>query len=322
MGEEYNYKSVFSEITRMLANGENPEYFKSIAALQALNKSLEKATDEKPVEKEVDEICKEFELWEKLDGKDNNEFLKQVNIMLCNLLYRLPVELNPKDALIFLSEYFGNYTDITEKYNAREFRSLTVNTNYVIESIDNVMKTNIQDVKKKTEDVLKYVQNAKTTIDNLVGVASNNVNAGKYLEYSKKCKSSAFWLFWLSIAIMFSVAMIAGVHLWFFDKFEMLVVIGRMPLAFLILLPSFFMMRESKKLKDKEFQYHDMACRIITSAPYIDGLTNLDNKKKDEMKAELVKDFFARPMDYHDDGGLVPVSEICEIVKACSGVRK
>lgn len=66
----------------------------------------------------------------------------------------------------------------------------------------------------------------------------------------------------------------------------------------------------------------DMMCRIITSAPYIDGLTNLDDKKKDEMKAALVKDFFARPIECRDDGGLIPVEEICKIVKACVGEKR
>ena len=76
------------------------------------------------------------------------------------------------------------------------------------------------------------------------------------------------------------------------------------------------MMREAKKLKDKEFQYTDMAYRIVTSEPYIDGL-NLSPEEKAKLKAALVKDFFARPIECRDDGGLPPIDNICEIIKTC-----
>ena len=76
------------------------------------------------------------------------------------------------------------------------------------------------------------------------------------------------------------------------------------------------MMREAKKLKDKEFQYTDMAYRIVTSAPYIDGL-NLATAEKEKLKARLAEDFFGRPIECRDDGGLPPIENICEIIKTC-----
>lgn len=183
-------------------------------------------------------------------------------------------------------------------------------------SIDEIKQIETKKERAEISNLLKYLKEAKEKTDILVGNIADNKNAGKYKEYYESCKQSAKWLFWSSLIIMAIVSGVVAWHLWNIDTIETTKIFIRFPLAFLVLLPSFFMMRESKKLKDKEFQYHDMMCRIITSAPYIDGLTNIDKKQKDQMKADLVKDFFARPIECRDDGGLVPMTEVAEIIKS------
>lgn len=223
--------------------------------------------------------------------------------------------------------YFEYQTKFNELMQERFLAIYPMLQNGII-GIENIKK-DFLDIKnidvfkerKKVKEFLKELDVAKQHADIVIGDIAENKNTGKYNEYYKECRKSARGLFWFSLSIMVFVAVFVGWHLWNIETLESAKLLIRMPMAFLVLLPSFFMMREAKKLKDKEFQYHDMMCRIVTSAPYIDGLTHLDDNQKDQMKADLVKDFFARPIECRDDGGLVPVEEICKIVKACIGEK-
>lgn len=168
----------------------------------------------------------------------------------------------------------------------------------------------------KIKKLDKTIQEKLIKSGEMLGDIADNSNAIKYLNYAHKNRSSARGLFWLSIFLMTLIAGISISVLWNIENINELKLWVRVPLTFLILLPALFMMRESKKLKDKEFQYYDMACRIITSGPYIDSL-HIDEKEKDKLKADLVKDFFGRPIECREDGGLPPIENICEVIKAC-----
>lgn len=178
--------------------------------------------------------------------------------------------------------------------------------------------------RKEIDELFTQLNDEKQRFNVIIGDIAENKNAGKYKEYYENCRKSAFWLFWASLAIMISTAITVTyncVAYGMLDQSDFSGLLSRISLTALVLLPSFFMMREAKKLKDKEFQYYDMMCRIVTSAPYIDGLTHLDDNQKDRMKADLVKDFFTRPIECRDDGGLVPIEEICKILKTCIGEK-
>lgn len=162
----------------------------------------------------------------------------------------------------------------------------------------------------------RTIEEKLTKSNEMMGEIAENSNAKKYFDYAEKNRKAAKGLFWVSIVIMAIVASGAICQLWNIENIDTIKLWLRIPLGFLILLPAFFMMRESKKLKDKEFQYTDMAYRIVTSDPYIDGL-NLPSDEKAKLKADLVKNFFGRPIECRDDGGLPPIESICEIIKAC-----
>lgn len=184
------------------------------------------------------------------------------------------------------------------------------------QSIKDIQSREVNVNKKKIAEMLKYISSKKIEFDKIVGSAAENKNALKYVNYASSCEKSARWLFWCSIFMMFAVAFLSIYLMWKIETLTEFKLLVRISLTFLILLPAFFMMREAKKLKDKEFQYNDIACRIITSGPYIDGL-HIDEKEKDKLKADLVKDFFGRPIECRDDGGLPPIENICEIIKTC-----
>lgn len=181
--------------------------------------------------------------------------------------------------------------------------------------IKNLKENELEINKKEIKKLLVYLKNKKIEADNIVGDLAENKNAQRYILYAEKNRKSAFWLFWFSVTIMGSLALFSAFAL-YFTEITSKDLFVRISLFFAILLPAFFMMRESKKLKDKEFQYTDMAYRIVTSGPYIDGL-NLPPNEKAKLKAELVKDFFGRPIECRDDGGLPPIESICEIIKTC-----
>lgn len=262
--------------------------------------------------------------------------------------------------LLYLLKGFDQFVDVYRYHFEKEQNNYNINTAYSLQKIkESVSTTNdsLSHITKSIEcienkyselsskileiisdfesfkniDISKSLLEAKASVleikklqknaEQIIGDIAENKNAGKYNEYYKKCRKSARGLFWFSLLIMVFVAVFVGWHLWNIETLESAKLLIRMPMALLVLLPSFFMMREAKKLKDKEFQYHDMMCRIVTSAPYIDGLTHLDDNQKDQMKADLVKDFFARPIECRDDGGLVPIEEICKIVKTCAGEK-
>lgn len=165
------------------------------------------------------------------------------------------------------------------------------------------------------ENSVQKIHDNLTKSQEMLGDIAENSNAYRYIKYAKENKIAARWLFWFSVAIMGSLAIFSAFALYFTDITSKDLFV-RISLFFAILLPAFFMMREAKKLKDKEFQYTDMAYRIVTSEPYIDGL-NLSPEEKAKLKAALVKDFFGRSIECRDDGGLPPIDNICEIIKTC-----
>lgn len=179
----------------------------------------------------------------------------------------------------------------------------------------------IYEKKKITDELVGDVANTKQTIEILAGEKAESKNTEKYTKFAEDNKNRALLLFISSLIIMFFVSILATFLFWDFSKHEGEQIWIRLPIVILILMPAFFMMRESKKLKDKEFQYYDMACRIITSAPYIDGL-NISPEEKGKLKADLVKDFFARPIECLDDGGAMPLSEIQKFVDSCAKLKK
>ena len=188
------------------------------------------------------------------------------------------------------------------------------------EIFSEIMNTTIQSLENKYENIakekIKHLENNVQKSDIMLGKQAGDENAKKYLDYAQVNKDTSQNLFRASIIIMLVVAIGAAFLLWDIENIDTAKLWLRIPLGFLILLPAFFMMREAKKLKDKEFQYTDMAYRIITSAPYIDGL-NLPSEEKARLKADLVKDFFGRPIECRDDGGLPPIDNICEVIKTC-----
>lgn len=182
--------------------------------------------------------------------------------------------------------------------------------------INDLKNTDFQSKNLEIKKILKEIRSSEKTIKEVVGVVAENANAGRYLQYAQKNRSSARWLFWVSIMGMLVISIIICQHMWNLDTIEVSKLWSRIPLLFAILLPFFFMMRESKKLKDKEFQFKDMECRILTAGQFIDSL-EITKEKKDQLKADLVKDFFSRPIECRDDGGIPPIENICEIIKAC-----
>lgn len=197
-----------------------------------------------------------------------------------------------------------------------QFRHLWKDYEIFSEVMDTTMQRLEAHYNNIAEEQIQHIQANVHKSDVLTGIQAGDENAKKYLDYAEKNRKSARWLFWISIVIMIGVAGIATSLLWNIENIDTTKLWLRIPLGFLLLLPAFFMMREAKKLKDKEFQYTDMAYRIITSAPYIEGL-RISEEEKDKLKATLVKDFFARPIECRDDGGLPPIDNICEIIKTC-----
>lgn len=189
------------------------------------------------------------------------------------------------------------------------------------ETVSNIAPINYTREKKEVKELIKYLDKKKKETDEIVGDIAENKNAIKYTNFAKENKKAARYLFWVSIAIMGFVAFHCFNILWDIMVIDSKILIWKFPILLLILMPAFFMMRESKKLKDKEFQYYDMACRIITSAPYIDGL-NISPEEKGKLKADLVKDFFARPIECMEDGGLTPMSEVAKAIKNCADLKK
>ena len=294
-------KSTYNNITRNFENIKRKHGLESILSLRELNESLQILTS----------ILKNDE---KFLNYYFTKYLSVLNDESLNFKNRLSsaetnlIDLKNSDDII-LKKLENSNTE-----NSNKIKQINIILNELKQLDANQLAF---EVKKNVE----YIRNAKKQTEILIGNIAENKNAGKYKEYYEKCRKSARGLFWFSLSIMVFVAVFVGWHLWNIETLESAKLLIRIPMAFLVLLPSFFMMREAKKLKDKEFQYHDIMCRIVTSAPYIDGLTHLDDNQKDQMKADLVKDFFARPIECRDDGGLVPIEEICKIVKMCAGEK-
>lgn len=271
-------------------------------------------------------ISKTYKMWDtEKDSQIKNDLFNDIlsKLSFIYTLFLKNVDLHKSQ--VFFSQYQTKINELMQTNISLISPQLNMICSDISKINDRLSKFENIDVVKEKEDVIvlrKYLEDSKQRVDIIIGDIAENKNAGKYKEYYKKCRKSARGLFWFSLLIMGSVAGIVGWHLWNIENLESAKLLIRIPMAFLVLLPSFFMMREAKKLKDKEFQYHDIMCRIVTSAPYIDGLTHLDDNQKDQMKADLVKDFFARPIECCDDGGLVPVEEICKIVKACIGEKQ
>ena len=189
------------------------------------------------------------------------------------------------------------------------------------------LSADIEVNQRKSFEIVEGMGNTKQSIEILAGQMAESKNTEKYTKFAEDNRKSARWLFWTSISIMGIVGIISlilFIMIWGLDLSEdeiKIILWLRFPMLLVILMPAFFMMRESKKLKDKEFQYHDMACRIITSAPYIDGLS-ISDEEKGKLKADLVKDFFARPIECIEDGGLTPMSEVAKAIKNCTDLKK
>lgn len=271
------------------------------------------------------DLSKAYRQWdiEKDAQKKFDVFLKiRIHILYIYSIFRK--NFDKSESKKFYFEYQTKFNELMQE----RFLSIYPMLQNGIIGIENIKK-DFLDIKnidvfkerKKVKEFLKELDVAKQHADIVIGDIAENKNTGKYNEYYKECRKSAFWLFWASLAIMISTAITVTyncVAYGMLDQSDFSGLLSRISLTALVLLPSFFMMREAKKLKDKEFQYYDMMCRIVTSAPYIDGLTHLDDNQKDQMKADLVKDFFARPIECRDDGGLVPIEEICKIIKVCN----
>lgn len=192
------------------------------------------------------------------------------------------------------------------------------------ETISKLAPINYVKEKKEIKELIKYLDKKKKEADSIVGDIAENKNASKYIKFADDNRKAARRLFWASSTIMLGVALASLFIFWHIPVAEIQdikILWLRFPILLIILMPAFFMMRESKKLKDKEFQYYDIACRIITSAPYIDGL-NIPDTEKGKLKADLVKDFFGKPIECLDDGGAMPLSEIPKLIDSCAKLKK
>lgn len=327
MGEEFIDKeycrSMFSIIYQNISDNNDSDsiLIKSTAWVLCNNPDLLEAGDIL-VEKFFD-LSKTYRQWdiEKNDQKKFDIFLKiRIQISYIHSIFR--TNFDKPESKKFSFEYQTKFNELMQERFLAIYPTIQngiIGLKDIKKDFSDIKNIDVFKERKKVKELLKELDVAKQHADVVIGDIAENKNAGKYKEYYENCRKSAKGLFWVSLSIMVFVAVFVGWHLWNIETLESAKLLIRMPMAFLVLLPSFFMMREAKKLKDKEFQYHDMMCRIVTSAPYIDGLTHLDDNQKDQMKADLVKDFFARPIECRDDGGLVPIEEICKIIKACLG---
>lgn len=330
MGEEFIDKeycrSMFSMIYQNISNNNDSDsiLIKSTAWVLCNNPDLLEADD--ILVKKFFDLSKTYRQWdiEKNDQKKFDIFLKiRIQILYIHSIFRK--NFDKPESKKFFFEYQTKFNELMQERFLAIYPTIQngiIGLKDIKKDFSDIKNIDVFKERKKVKELLKELDVAKQHADVVIGDIAENKNAKKYNEYYKKCRKSARGLFWFSLLIMGSVAGIVGWHLWNIENLESAKLLIRIPMAFLVLLPSFFMMREAKKLKDKEFQYYDMMCRIVTSAPYIDGLTHLDDNQKDRMKADLVKDFFARPIECRDDGGLVPVEEICKIVKACIGEKQ
>lgn len=237
----------------------------------------------------------------KFDSKEYEDLRKQFNIYKENL--HTPSESHETEMLLQHLKVIMSKHEIMK--NADSFNK----------ALKNVQDKANRQATERIKKLDKTIEKKLTKSNEMMGEIAENSNAKKYFDYAEKNRKSAQRLFWFSISIMGALGVFSAFAL-YFTEITSRDLFVRISLFFAILLPAFFMMRESKKLKDKEFQYTDMAYRIITSEPYIDGL-HISETEKAKLKADLVKDFFGKPIECRDDGGLPPIDNICEIIKAC-----
>ncbi len=330
-GTNEKFINMFHVIKQNILGTEEQNNFRVLAFVQTI---IEMQEVFEFIKIELSDIYSIYSKWMKNHEKSQDLFITILN--KCRYISLIISDKIPSDiAIKYMAHYQKCYENLLNDKIAK-LSSENLNTTRTLYKHIEELKTDISnsaplDIKKERKALRRIIGNAEKTEKELneknekaaivLGSVAENKNAGKYKEYYENCRKSAKGLFWFSLSIMVFVAVFVGWHLWNIETLESAKLLIRMPMAFLVLLPSFFMMREAKKLKDKEFQYYDMMCRIVTSAPYIDGLTHLDDNQKDQMKADLVKDFFARPIECRDDGGLVPIEEICKIVKTCAGEK-
>lgn len=330
-GMNEKFINMFHVIEQNILETEEQNNFRVLAFIQTI---IEIQEVFEFIKIELSDIYSIYSKWMKNNEKSQDLFITILN--KCRYISLIISDKIPSDiAIKYMVHYQKCYENLLND-KISKLSSENLNTTRTLYKHIEELKTDISnsaplDIKKERQALRRIIGNAEKTEKELneknekaaivLGSVAENKNAGKYKEYYENCRKSAKGLFWFSLLIMGSVAWIVGRHLWNIETLEAAKLLIRMPMAFLVLLPSFFMMREAKKLKDKEFQYYDMMCRIVTSAPYIDGLTHLDDNQKDRMKADLVKDFFARPIECRDDGGLVPIEEFCKIVKMCAGEK-
>lgn len=329
MGEEFIDKeycrSMFSMIYQNISDNNDSDsiLIKSTAWVLCNNPDLLEA-DDILVEKFSD-LSKTYRQWdiEKNDQKKFDIFLKiRIQILYIHSIFRK--NFDKPESKKFFFEYQTKFNELMQERFLAIYPTIQngiIGLKDIKKDFSDIKNIDLFKKRKEAEGILEYLNDAKKDVDEIRGYFSESKNSEKYRKYYEKCQHSAFWLFWTSIAIMISTAIIVTyncVAYGMLEQSDFSGLLSRISLTALVLLPSFFMMREAKKLKDKEFQYYDMMCRIVTSAPYIDGLTHLDDNQKDRMKADLVKDFFARPIECRDDGGLVPIEEICKIIKVCN----
>lgn len=333
-GTNEKFINMFHVIEQNILRTEEQNNFRALAFVQTI---IEMQEVFEFIKIELSDIYSIYSKWMKNNKKSQDLFITILN--KCRYISLIISDKIPSDiAIKYMAHYQKCYENLLND-KISKLSSENLNTTRTLHKHIEELKTDISnsaplDIKKERQALRRIIGNAEKTEKELneknekaaivLGSVAENKNAGKYKEYYENCRKSAFWLFWASLAIMISTAITVTyncVAYGMLDQSDFSGLLSRISLTALVLLPSFFMMREAKKLKDKEFQYYDMMCRIVTSAPYIDGLTHLDDNQKDRMKADLVKDFFARPIECRDDGGLVPIEEICKIIKACLGEK-
>lgn len=198
----------------------------------------------------------------------------------------------------------------------------------------NNYSSTFDNLKSEAENKLKLIDDIKTKIEQIYNIVGQEAIVGSQKAYADKAGIFANRLFFTSIALMLTFAVVV---IWpvieatcnsiivfdtskTFSNLNWNILLCRLPIAALLLLPAVYMANESKKQRDKEDKYRELEIKMAAIEPYFNNIcekckdANTQLPEKDAVKLELAKQLLIPTTTGSDKNVIIPtdVSELIE----------
>lgn len=220
---------------------------------------------------------------------------KEIKLSEINTQLEIVEQTIQKQTSEFNTQYQSSEKSRSEKFEM-EVSNYSLRSEENIKSYSNKSDEEFKSLSTKASKIIEVLTKLQDDASRVYGVTINTLQGGAYSSYANEERQIAnrYHIYASGLMLIGVAFLIAPEMLMFLEEkpytFELIKVLGRMPISLIVFVPAFYYARESGKHRSNEVTNRRRHHILTTLDPYIELM---ENDKAEELRVHVAKTIFS-----------------------------